>query len=111
MNQDLEYEYQNTYSSLFSSSENLQIGDFISWEEFPKKEICKFVIGFDSKNCPITCNKLYKNKDSLRVHMKSHRGLFNYKCKYCGKSYTTAGNKNDHERRHLKEKPFLCKAN
>ena len=65
-------------------------------------------MGLDSEDQPVLCNKLYKNKDSLRVHMKSHRGVFNYKCKFCGKSYTTAGNKNDHERRHLKEKPFLC---
>ena len=49
--------------------------------------------------CP-QCPKKYPQPGRLEKHMRSHTGEKPYECTYCGKLFTSIGNRKDHERRH-----------
>lgn len=54
------------------------------------------------------CPKAYKWKEDLRNHkLVSHKGIYPYVCRYCGKGYSGSSNKNYHEKR-CQEKPVEC---
>ena len=55
--------------------------------------------------CP-QCDKVLKNSDSLRKHIKRHTTVF--QCEKCNKLLTTQYNLNRHTRSHTGEKPFQC---
>lgn len=40
--------------------------------------------------------------------MRSHTGRKPYQCRTCSTWFSTIGNRNDHERRHAKDKPYVC---
>lgn len=50
------------------------------------------------------CQRLFKEKGNLMVHIRTHTGEKPYSCEYCFKKFSTAHNKKDHENRHIKKK-------
>ena len=60
--------------------------------------------------CPIkNCNKIFKFKNNLIVHIRTHYKIKPYKCSYCQKSFNEKGNLKIHLRIHTGERPYQCK--
>merc|ERR1719370_716588 len=64
--------------------------------------------GKDRSTCEI-CSKEFRNKVSLRTHMKLvHKLGRQYTCAYCGKILYSSQYLMKHEMTHTGEKPFKC---
>ena len=53
----------------------------------------------------MTCGKIFKSKEHLRVHNEIHLNLRKYKCDMCGVAYNNAGSLYTHKKKH---KGALC---
>lgn len=52
------------------------------------------------KSCPLKFPKLC----NLRDHLRIHKDQMPFKCKYCGKAFTQAGNRDRHEKKKVCQK-------
>ena len=60
--------------------------------------------------CPIkNCDKIFKFKNNLIVHIRTHYKIKPYKCSYCPKTFNEKGNLKIHLRIHTGERPYCCK--
>ncbi|KAE8747186.1 hypothetical protein FOCC_FOCC006053 [Frankliniella occidentalis] len=60
------------------------------------------------QQCPVCDKMIYKGKNSLELHMRTHNGERPYQCTVCQKSFTQEGALLIHVRRHAGEKPYNC---
>ncbi|XP_060524032.1 zinc finger protein 1 homolog isoform X2 [Cylas formicarius] len=58
-------------------------------------------------HCPV-CNKTFKSKYTLNVHLKRHRLEGQFACTLCGKCFSSQGCLNRHLKIHTGEKKFEC---
>ena len=58
----------------------------------------------------IGCNKIFKGRGNLKVHMRSHFKDKPFKCEFlhCERSFSTKGNLKAHTFIHKNYKPFRC---
>ncbi|CAD7093619.1 unnamed protein product [Hermetia illucens] len=54
------------------------------------------------------CTARFKNRHSVRSHVRVHSDQKRCKCRFCSKGFHKRGNLRAHERCHTGEKPFLC---
>ncbi|XP_069506430.1 zinc finger protein 583-like isoform X2 [Ambystoma mexicanum] len=54
------------------------------------------------------CNALFKTKQELAGHQKSHTGERPYQCTICGSSFRLRHHLIQHQRTHTGEKPYQC---
>lgn len=59
------------------------------------------------------CGKNYANNSALQIHLRPHMDERNFKCKFCPKTFRTAGHRSSHAAVHLKRKDVykveICK--
>ena len=56
-------------------------------------------------NCQI-CGKSFSTAQNRNIHLRTHTQEKPYSCDICSKSFSTAQNRNIHERTHSGEKPY-----
>ena len=54
------------------------------------------------------CNKEFKTKKALKLHMDSHNGVFKHVCDNCGEGFQYKSNFIAHVNKHSGAKPFCC---
>lgn len=54
------------------------------------------------------CEKRFKNRNALKVHMRSHTGEKAFQCSVCSESFSANSSLRLHFRRHTNEKPYAC---
>lgn len=57
----------------------------------------------------LECEKEFKKKADLRLHMRVHMDKKPFLCKFCGKAFTQSSTRNIHVRMHAGGKPCYCK--
>uniref|UniRef100_A0A674A3U7 Oocyte zinc finger protein XlCOF6-like n=1 Tax=Salmo trutta TaxID=8032 RepID=A0A674A3U7_SALTR len=59
-------------------------------------------------NC-IDCGEICQTLPALKKHMKTHTGKkLSYQCSLCGAEFTEKGQIQDHQLKHVGEKPYSC---
>ena len=60
--------------------------------------------------CPIKeCPKAFKNRNNLKIHIRTHYKIRPFKCSFCSKRFNEKGNLKTHLRIHTGERPYQCK--
>ncbi|KAF0296313.1 Zinc finger protein 607 [Amphibalanus amphitrite] len=57
--------------------------------------------------CPL-CQKGFKERYSMTIHMRSHTGDRPYVCEFCGDGFVTKGKLNSHMSKHSERRPHEC---
>ncbi|XP_068183952.1 zinc finger protein 664-like [Antennarius striatus] len=73
-----------------------------------KESLCVHLQSHKGSNCCHVCGKRYNSKTSLTEHMASHAGVKLHRCQVCGKECSRKGDLKIHMRIHTGEKPFSC---
>uniref|UniRef100_A0AAR5P6V9 C2H2-type domain-containing protein n=2 Tax=Dendroctonus ponderosae TaxID=77166 RepID=A0AAR5P6V9_DENPD len=61
----------------------------------------------DKLNCDL-CDRVFKHRNSLVYHMRSHSGIRPHQCELCGKSFFASSALKVHLRLHSGDKPYDC---
>ncbi|KAJ8362693.1 hypothetical protein SKAU_G00115240 [Synaphobranchus kaupii] len=78
---------------------------------FQKQTVCrnKYEMNTGVKSYKCTdCEKCFKDKSGLNIHLRIHMGEKPHNCTQCGKSFSQESQLNSHQRIHTGEKPHKC---
>ena len=87
-------EQESTCAKTFSSRQRVRLHIKV----FHLKEVPQFLCQVEG------CSFATHEPQTLQSHVRMHRGERPYRCRICDKAFLNAGNRNDHEKRHIKHK-------
>uniref|UniRef100_A0A182Q561 Protein krueppel n=1 Tax=Anopheles farauti TaxID=69004 RepID=A0A182Q561_9DIPT len=75
---------------------------------FERKEAIAFVPQTDRPFQCTECEKSFKRKDYLLIHIRTHTGERRYKCDLCSSAFVHPSNLITHRKLHSSERPYQC---